>query len=96
MTGAVPFSGLTDQAVCSQVLLKNAHPARPLEQDKFKSPGGDTLWSLITQSWDADSRSRPTAAVVREKVSRFLVRFDYWEIAWIIVYDLASKHSTRV
>lgn len=69
MTGFLPFNGLTDEAVCGQVLLKNAHPARPDDNDKFKSPDGDRLWSILTQSWSADPKSRLNAATIREKVS---------------------------
>jgi hypothetical protein len=71
MSGEVPFSGIYDNIVMIMVGIRNTIPNRPVAQIPPTSAQGDTLWDLFCRCWDREPSNRPSAAEVKDIVSRY-------------------------
>ncbi|KAJ1305299.1 hypothetical protein OPQ81_000323 [Rhizoctonia solani] len=67
LTGNIPHKDRPDMAVIHAVLVRQLHPARPLEQIP-QSPKGDELWGLLERCWSYEPKNRPKASDVRDSL----------------------------
>jgi hypothetical protein len=70
MTGELPYATKAEPTLFHEVLVKKNLPSRP--DYFFQGPDsnlGDALWLVLTQCWNHNATSRPTAAQVRIHVS---------------------------